>query len=214
MLNAIVWMKRTDEHFDNILTASYGQKMTWQRAHSYEDVLGFLATEEEFKLVITILDPSDIEILYQIKLCQEKEPSLSIIAIFDTSDVTSIDQALSLIIGNNTSNHIEQDNQLPNVDDNYPEEASIASGQTGDFQPNSNDVAHTEHMPPPDCRLTPRQRDVLGLIMVGKSNKEIARDLALSEGTVKVHCMALFKEMSVSNRTQAALMAESLLRVV
>jgi len=214
MLNAIVWMKRTDEHFDNILNASYGQKMTWQRAHSYDDVLGFLATDEEFKLVITILDPSDIEILYQIKLCQEQEPSLSIIAIFDTTDVASIDQALSLIIGNNTSNEAKKDSELPCLGETDSEEASAILDQTDDFQPNIDGLNHEDHIPPPDCRLPPRQRDVLGLIMVGKSNKEIARDLALSEGTVKVHCMALFKEMSVSNRTQAALMAESLLRVV
>ena len=52
--------------------------------------------------------------------------------------------------------------------------------------------------------LTPRQKDVLGLIVGGKSNKEIARALGLGEGTVKVHMAALFRNLGVTNRTAAA----------
>ncbi|NJN45872.1 MAG: response regulator transcription factor [Candidatus Competibacteraceae bacterium] len=58
-------------------------------------------------------------------------------------------------------------------------------------------------------RLTPRQEDVLQLIRKGKSNKEIARSLNMAEGTVKIHCMAIFRELGVTNRTQAALVAEN-----
>lgn len=56
--------------------------------------------------------------------------------------------------------------------------------------------------------LTPRQREVLDCITDGKSNKQIARDLNLTEGTVKIHCTAIFRELGVSNRTQAALLTE------
>ncbi|HEX2281576.1 MAG TPA: response regulator transcription factor [Thermomicrobiales bacterium] len=52
--------------------------------------------------------------------------------------------------------------------------------------------------------LTPRQRDVLQLIVAGKSNKEIARELTLGEGTVKVHLAALFRNLGVNNRAAAA----------
>lgn len=55
-------------------------------------------------------------------------------------------------------------------------------------------------------RLTPRQMEVLTLVNKGKSNKEIARDLTLTEGTVKVHCKAIFRALGVVNRTQAAVM--------
>lgn len=61
-----------------------------------------------------------------------------------------------------------------------------------------------------DVRLTPRQLDVLNLIREGKSNKEIARALTLAEGTVKIHCVAIFRELGVTNRTQAAIVAETL----
>ena len=57
--------------------------------------------------------------------------------------------------------------------------------------------------------LTPRQREVLLLVNMGKSNKEIARELVVSEGTVKVHCKAIFRALGVSNRTQAAVLMAS-----
>ena len=52
--------------------------------------------------------------------------------------------------------------------------------------------------------LTRRQRDVLNLIVQGKSNKEIARALALGEGTVKIHVAALFGKLGVHRRTAVA----------
>jgi DNA-binding NarL/FixJ family response regulator len=61
------------------------------------------------------------------------------------------------------------------------------------------------------ARLTPRQRDVLELLVKGKSNKEIARDLDLGEGTVKIHLAALFRNLGVRNRATAAVAGAQLL---
>lgn len=55
--------------------------------------------------------------------------------------------------------------------------------------------------------LTPRQRDVLGMLRQGKSNKEIARDLNLAEITVKLHVTAILRSLGCENRTQAAILA-------
>jgi DNA-binding NarL/FixJ family response regulator len=60
-------------------------------------------------------------------------------------------------------------------------------------------------------RLTPRQRDVLGLLVEGRSNKEIARALDLGHGTVKIHLAAVFRHLGVSNRAAAAAVAAPLL---
>jgi DNA-binding NarL/FixJ family response regulator len=51
--------------------------------------------------------------------------------------------------------------------------------------------------------LTKRQLDVLGLLVQGKSNKVICRELGLAEGTVKAHTAAIFRALRVSNRTEA-----------
>ncbi|MBP5988593.1 MAG: response regulator transcription factor [Piscinibacter sp.] len=53
--------------------------------------------------------------------------------------------------------------------------------------------------------LTPRQTDVLALLLQGKPNKLIARDLNLSVETVKDHVAAVLRALNVSSRTQAVL---------
>ena len=60
--------------------------------------------------------------------------------------------------------------------------------------------------------LTPRQRDVLQCILRGLSNKEIARELDIAEGTVKIHLAALFAQFAARNRTELATRAQALTR--
>ena len=55
--------------------------------------------------------------------------------------------------------------------------------------------------------ITRRQRDVLALLGQGKSNKVIADELGISEGTVKIHVGSILKALGATNRTQAALTA-------
>jgi DNA-binding NarL/FixJ family response regulator len=55
--------------------------------------------------------------------------------------------------------------------------------------------------------LTERERGILKLIARGKSNKEIAGELVLTEMTVKGYVSDLFAKLGVNDRTQAALMA-------
>ena len=57
-------------------------------------------------------------------------------------------------------------------------------------------------------RLSPRQREVLTALCAGKPNKQIAYELGLSEGTVKIHMTAVFKSFGVRNRTQAVIVAQ------
>ena len=55
--------------------------------------------------------------------------------------------------------------------------------------------------------LTPRQREVLAVMMQGKSNKAICRALNLAEPTVKNHVTAILKALNASNRTEAVIKA-------
>ena len=55
--------------------------------------------------------------------------------------------------------------------------------------------------------LTPRERDVLRLVVDRQSNKEIGRTLSISEDTAKKHVQTILSKLGVSDRTQAAVKA-------
>lgn len=70
------------------------------------------------------------------------------------------------------------------------------------------EAAYTSSTPAPRSAsvlpgLTPRQMDVLRGVIRGKANKAIAKELELSEGTVKAHLSAVFQALGVHSRTEA-----------
>jgi DNA-binding NarL/FixJ family response regulator len=72
--------------------------------------------------------------------------------------------------------------------------------------PISGDRSAPEHSQPRsfnEAKLSARQREVLDLLAAGKSNKQIAWALGISEGTVKVHVNAAFRALGVHNRVNA-----------
>jgi DNA-binding NarL/FixJ family response regulator len=58
--------------------------------------------------------------------------------------------------------------------------------------------------------LTPRQGQVLAMVMKGRANKEICRDLGLAERTVKAHLTAVLNALKVTSRTQAVIAANAM----
>ena len=56
-------------------------------------------------------------------------------------------------------------------------------------------------------RLTPREREVALQVCAGFSNKQIARQLNMCEGTVKVHLHSVYDKLVIRNRTQLAVLA-------
>lgn len=59
----------------------------------------------------------------------------------------------------------------------------------------------------PFSSLTPREYEILTLLAEGQSNKVIARNLGISDGTVKLHVKAILRKLNVSSRITAAVMA-------
>ena len=59
--------------------------------------------------------------------------------------------------------------------------------------------------------LAPRERELIGLVRKGLRNREIASELGVTEGTVKVYLHSIFDKTGVANRTELAMRADSLI---
>jgi two-component system nitrate/nitrite response regulator NarL len=68
------------------------------------------------------------------------------------------------------------------------------------------DTAPTRESKPIDT-LTPRETEILGLLAEGMSNKLIARNLGITDGTVKLHVKSILRKLEVHSRVEAAVMA-------
>jgi DNA-binding NarL/FixJ family response regulator len=69
---------------------------------------------------------------------------------------------------------------------------------------------HTVASHPALAHLTPRQREALELLMCGRSNKTIARELGIAFGTVKLHLQNLYRALGVTGRVEAICLASRL----
>jgi NarL family two-component system response regulator LiaR len=69
------------------------------------------------------------------------------------------------------------------------------------------ELAQPPRQPPTVDPLTARELDVLQFLAQGKSNREIAEDLVLSEMTVRTHVSNILSKLHLASRTQAALYA-------
>lgn len=78
------------------------------------------------------------------------------------------------------------------------------------LSPSGNAARPLDHVPT-ISGLTGRQREVLALLARGLPNKLIARQLGLSESTVKVHLLAIYRVLTVRNRTEAVVAAQAFL---
>jgi len=83
----------------------------------------------------------------------------------------------------------------------------IMSQTTDNSRTSAIAAAHRGFDPvsPAEIGLTDRQADVLALLVQGKPNKLICRELGLAEGTVKIHVTAILRALGVANRTQAVI---------
>lgn len=72
----------------------------------------------------------------------------------------------------------------------------MAQGKTIDDNPES-----------PFSELTPRETEILSLLAEGQSNKVIARNLGISDGTVKLHVKAILRKLNIHSRVEAAVIA-------
>jgi DNA-binding NarL/FixJ family response regulator len=100
---------------------------------------------------------------------------------------------------------------LGTFDESAPPPISYVSNATSNVVAFNSAQRRSSSLPPGFTKLTTRERQVLRLIASGSSNKEISRSLEISEGTVKNHVASILGRLNLRDRTQAAIIANSVM---
>lgn len=164
---------------------------------SFEAVL---SSAEKIDPVLFVLDLNfpGFEPSVSIGVLRTKYPTAAIVIVSMQDDAHTIKSVLSLNIDGFISKAIEPIKIGEAV-------AAVLEGETVIIGPQeATPITINISTQSAVAKLPARQRDVLRLVVVGKTNKEIARDLGLSPFTVRSHVSALLKSLDLSTRAAAA----------
>lgn len=177
-------------------------------AGTAEDALASLAKGERPGLILLDLKMPGLGGLGMLQKIKDLSPDTICIVVSDSdsrSDIRSAVRAgaLGYILKRSSMDVLERAITMVMAGERYiqlPAEFLVGADEaasSGPERPNSAEALDG---------LTARQHEVLQLLALGHSNKEIAKSLGLLEGTVKVHVRDILRKLGVSNRTQAAML--------
>lgn len=187
-------------------------------AGNCEVAMGLLAEDDDYDLVLLDLALPGVDGFQCLSMLREKHPAIPVVIVSAYDDIHTVNRAFR----NGASGFVPKAytterllaalsevirGNLYRPKDLMP--VNLGNGVTSSpaFSSNGGQDAGTD---PESLGLTGRQAEVLALIARGKSNRDIAYQLQLSEGTVKVHVTAIFKALGVTSRTQALVAAAQL----
>ena len=185
------------------------------QAGTCAEALELLAQNTGVELVLMDIHLPGMSGLNGIALIRERFPLIPVVALSSSDDkqtiLSAIDAgAMGFIPKSSSSAVLSSALQLVLSKGIYiPPEAFLRERTLTESLPRrtANPPGSAAHIRPADLGLTPRQAEVLFLILQGKSAKAIGRDLSLSSSTVKIHTSAALRALNVTTRTQAVIAA-------
>jgi len=182
---------------------------TFAEASNFDELLDMAATKDEaYDLVLTDLRMPGWPGFSGIGMLRDRQPDAKVVVISASEAQSDVREALE----NGAAGYIPKSSSvkimLSALDlifsgGVYVPATVLREGTEPDQRGGGSVIPPTD--PQLEQLLTQRQREVLDRLREGKSNKQIAHELGLSEGTVKIHMTAIFKSLGVRNRTQAAM---------
>ncbi len=174
----------------------------------FESALTMLDGDEEFDLVLLDLALPGIDGFAGLDILRRRYPAMPVAVVSAFDDTPTITRVMNLGASGFIPKAFSGEDLLSAV-------REILAGNL--FRPTARQGARMDDaIPVPPSRvsvrpdevgLTDRQAQVLALMVRGMSNRDIADQLDLSEGTVKIHATAVFKALGVTSRTQALVAA-------
>ena len=169
---------------------------------AFSQALKILQKEPDFNIIFVDLDMPDMKWEDSVRELKNISSGVDIVVISASEDVRQIRKILNMNIRGYIPKRADATAMKqalqkilagasyipPALENNEDESLSKITGKT----------------------LTNRQSQVLDLIAQGKSNKQIAYEMGVSEATVKLHINALLRSLKVTNRTQAVITAQKI----
>jgi two-component system nitrate/nitrite response regulator NarL len=177
-------------------------------AVSVDEALPRIASFQPSLVLLASLDPG-AALTTRIGKIRAAAPRTRIVVLTDTIHITRLAEALSAGVDgylskNMSADALQQSLRLVLLGEKvFP--TDLANLLTDSRIVSGDDAEQTSHKD----GLSARERQILSCLLNGAPNKQIANDLKISDGTVKVHLKAILKKIGVQNRTQAAVWALS-----
>jgi len=171
-----------------------------REAASFADVLAALEVWPGINLILMDLSMPGMDGVHSLAMVRRIAPATPLVIISATEDEQTIQAAIQV----GASGYIPKSSSLSVI------QSAIRMVLDGGIYlpPHIMNLVQSQDAKSTD--LTPRQIEVLSLLAQGLSNKCIAREMKVVEGTVKQHVHAIFEQLDLSNRTQAVLKAREM----
>ncbi len=180
-------------------------------ANNGESLKALLATIEPTTLLLLDLMMPQTNPFNLITLISKKWPETRIVVLSATDRYEDVNKVIDLGAHGFISKTVETEKLILAIEQVLkgkivvPEVSDIKSIlPLNKMQVRSNPLKKAFRLP---VSMTGRQLEVLKLLLKGKSNRNIAEQLQLSESTIKIHLTNIYKLMNVSNRTEAVIKA-------
>lgn len=150
-------------------------------------------------------DMSGLEVLQKIK---EKEIKIPVVMLTTSNEEQDLVEALRNGAQGYLLKDMEPDELVSALRDIEKGKNVVAQGLTDVLaRMVQGDPIEEDTKDNPFSELTPRELEILCLLADGQSNKVIARNLGISDGTVKLHVKAILRKLEVHSRVEAAVIA-------
>lgn len=193
-----------------------------QLLSSYADleVVGEAANGEEAVQMVGMLSPDVVLMdmsmpimdgLEALKLVKQRHSDTVVVILSTFQEPRQVSEALAAGASGYLVKDVEPEVLVAGIRAAVTGGAPLSPSVAASLLRGTAPVAAPEPQPQPraahNSLLTPRELEILNLIVDGHSNFGIAKVLGISEKTVKTHCSHLFQRLGVSDRTQAAVWA-------
>ncbi len=167
----------------------------------------------EFQPDLVLLDllmpaPGGLEILRRLRTTH---PDTPVVMLTSSDDERDLFECLRAGAQGYLVKDIEPKRLLASLQETLQGKMTIAPSLTDALARTLAPDRKPQDLPPdPFAMLTPRERDILERLAEGESNKDIARRLGISDGTVKLHVKSVLRKLGVHSRVEAAVKAVDL----